>query len=270
MKVKVTIEGHEEVLAFLGQHSSQDRASGSLADGFRRCVGSYHPLTWMAWGVVFGSAVILNIPAASQWWDHLPAVQKWQQQVATWMQIKVTSPVMLKPATPTQTAAAYVFPIAGHSRQTTSIPGNCRPLGVCQRLGLAQRRFQPGEALPKGVRPHAGADYVAPVGTPVLAVQGGRIVEVKPDAAVGGILGIQTDTGELHRYVHMARASVRRWQLGDSVKTGQPILEIGYEDGNWGTAPHLHFERYSHQQGPQWVLDWQVHQWLQQASRKSS
>lgn len=142
-------------------------------------------------------------------------------------------------ANPTGT---YTFPLPGRRGQKPgSIPGDCRPLGRCDRL-------------------HAGADYGAPVGHPVVAAKSGQIIELKPDAGVGGIIGIKTDDGELHRYVHLSRQSVRKWRVGQRVAQGDVIATIGYEGPAWGSGPHLHFERYVDGK-----LDWQVHRWLEGA-----
>ncbi|MCT7953224.1 M23 family metallopeptidase [Ancylothrix sp. C2] len=137
-----------------------------------------------------------------------------------------------------------VFPLAGLSGKKAipvSIPGDCRPLGSCTRK-------------------HAGADYSASPGTPVLAVEGGTVNEVKPDSPVGGIIGIKsTSSDEIYRYVHLDRDSVRPFKVGDFVSKGSIIGKVGPTFPG-SSGPHLHIERYQAGQ-----LDWKVHEHLKTA-----
>lgn len=132
-----------------------------------------------------------------------------------------------------------IYPLPAKIK-AVSVPGDCRPLGSCSRK-------------------HQGTDLPASIGTPVRAVEGGTIIEVKPNAKVGGVLGIKTDSNnEIHRYVHINRADVRLWKKGDRVETGQFLAHIDWENRNWGSGPHLHFER--------WLpdgLDWRSQDFLE-------
>ena len=137
-----------------------------------------------------------------------------------------------------------VFPLAGISGKKAipvSIPGDCRPLGACTRK-------------------HAGVDYSASPGWPVLAIEGGTVNEVKPDSPVGGILGIKsTSSDEIYRYVHLDRDSVRPFKVGDFVPKGSVVGLIGPTFPG-SSGPHGHFERYLAGK-----LDWKVHEHLKTA-----
>jgi murein DD-endopeptidase MepM/ murein hydrolase activator NlpD len=88
---------------------------------------------------------------------------------------------------------------------------------------------------------HVGADYAAPTGTPIVAVKDGKVLEAKNGTTWGAAYGIAAviDHGGGIRaiYAHMSKIDVK---VGDTVKEGQKIGEIG-STGN-STGPHLHLE----------------------------
>ncbi|MCT7953176.1 M23 family metallopeptidase [Ancylothrix sp. C2] len=149
-----------------------------------------------------------------------------------------------KQSIPVSSNGPPIFPLAGVSGKEAvagSIPGDCRPLGGCTRK-------------------HAGVDYKASPGTPVLAIEGGTVNEVKPDSPVGGIIGIKSaHLDEVYRYVHLNRDSVRPFKVGDFVEKGSVIGLIG-PTFLGSSGPHGHFERYLAGQ-----LDWKVHEHLKTA-----
>ncbi|MDH4260046.1 MAG: M23 family metallopeptidase [Gammaproteobacteria bacterium] len=84
---------------------------------------------------------------------------------------------------------------------------------------------------------HAGIDYVAPFGTPILASAGGRVRRAGPYGAFGRTVEIDHGDGLVTRYGHTSRILVR---VGDIVLPGQPIAMVGSTGRS--TGAHLHFE----------------------------
>ncbi|MGB9661704.1 MAG: peptidoglycan DD-metalloendopeptidase family protein [Moorellaceae bacterium] len=85
---------------------------------------------------------------------------------------------------------------------------------------------------------HDGIDLPAPEGTPVFAVQDGRVLWDRENAAYG--LCVILDHGGLKTmYGHLADIAVRK---GEKVKAGQVIGYIG--NTGLSTGPHLHFSVY--------------------------
>jgi murein DD-endopeptidase MepM/ murein hydrolase activator NlpD len=88
-------------------------------------------------------------------------------------------------------------------------------------------------------RLHAGVDFAAPTGTPVLAAGAGSVVEAGPNGGYGRWVKISHDGGLATGYAHMSRiaAGVHRRAR---VRQGQVIGFVGTT--GLSTGPHLHFE----------------------------
>ena len=88
-------------------------------------------------------------------------------------------------------------------------------------------------------RLHAGVDFAAPPGTPVLAAGAGSVVEAGPNGGYGRWVKISHDGGLATGYAHMSRiaAGVHRRV---HVRQGQVIGFVG--STGLSTGPHLHFE----------------------------
>jgi murein DD-endopeptidase MepM/ murein hydrolase activator NlpD len=84
---------------------------------------------------------------------------------------------------------------------------------------------------------HAGLDFPAPPGTPILAAAGGVVVNVEYHPAYGNLLEIDHGNGLVTRYAHALKVLARK---GDLVKRGQTVAEVGSTGRS--TGPHLHFE----------------------------
>ncbi|OGH68996.1 MAG: hypothetical protein A3I29_01015 [Candidatus Magasanikbacteria bacterium RIFCSPLOWO2_02_FULL_44_11] len=94
-------------------------------------------------------------------------------------------------------------------------------------------------------------DYDAPEGTPVLAALDGVVIAVKDDSNIGGTdqkyendgnyIEILHDNNEVSEYEHI-RYSSSKVKVGDNIKTGQTIAEVG--NTGWSECPHLHFMVY--------------------------
>ena len=57
----------------------------------------------------------------------------------------------------------------------------------------------------KFTRLHAGVDFAAPPGTPILAAGAGRVVEAGPNGGYGRWVKISHDGGLATGYAHMSR-----------------------------------------------------------------
>jgi murein DD-endopeptidase MepM/ murein hydrolase activator NlpD len=82
---------------------------------------------------------------------------------------------------------------------------------------------------------HQGLDFRVPTGTPVAAVNSGRIILARPLFFEGNCVVIDHGQGLLTLYLHLSKFSVKE---GDDVDKGQPI---GLSGGTGrATGPHLH------------------------------
>ena len=88
-------------------------------------------------------------------------------------------------------------------------------------------------------RMHAGQDYRARRGTPIVAVSDGRVVSAGRAGGCGIAVRIRHSGGLETRSCHMSRKAVNR---GESVRRGQVIGYVG--STGLSTGPHLHFEMY--------------------------
>jgi len=95
---------------------------------------------------------------------------------------------------------------------------------------------------------HLGIDFWIPSLTPIHAIYDGTVVvstNDKGDKKYGGlvILGHQEEGLNFHTlYGHLSAASVKQLKIGDQLRQGEKIGEVGNsnENGNW--SPHLHFQ----------------------------
>ncbi len=89
-----------------------------------------------------------------------------------------------------------------------------------------------------GQRFHSGTDLGAPLGTPIVATQAGRVAIADFLGGYGLTVVLRHNEDDLEsRYAHMARLLVNP---GDWVEQGEVIGLVG-NTGN-STGPHLHFE----------------------------
>lgn len=95
---------------------------------------------------------------------------------------------------------------------------------------------------------HLGVDYWLPEYTAVHALFDGEVVIAVDNSKYkeyGGLLVLKHDIDNLTFYTlygHLTVASATQYQLGDHVKKGNKIAELGntIENGSW--VPHLHFQ----------------------------
>lgn len=108
-----------------------------------------------------------------------------------------------------------------------------RPLGgEGPGTGFGARRVINGQPR----QPHAGADYAAPQGTPVLAANRGRVALVGEFFFPGRLVVLDHGLGLYTLYMHLDRVDA---QEGALVERGQPVGAVGATGR--ATGPHLHF-----------------------------
>lgn len=88
-------------------------------------------------------------------------------------------------------------------------------------------------------RLHAGMDYRARHGTPIVAVTDGQVVSAGRAGGCGNTVRLRHGGGLDTRYCHMSRMAVRK---GQQVRRGQVIGYVG--STGLSTGPHLHYEMY--------------------------
>ncbi|GGR39631.1 peptidoglycan DD-metalloendopeptidase family protein [Deinococcus ruber] len=84
---------------------------------------------------------------------------------------------------------------------------------------------------------HYGTDYLAPIGTPIHAINDGTVVMVGTYPVRGGLVVIDHGAGLLSMYFHQSKTLVR---VGQTVKRGEQIGLVG--STGISNAPHLHLE----------------------------
>ena len=89
------------------------------------------------------------------------------------------------------------------------------------------------------VRMHAGLDFKAGYGTPILAVTDGRVTGAGRMGGCGNAVRLDHGGALQTRYCHMSQIAVRG---GQAVRRGQVIGYVG--STGLSTGPHLHYEMY--------------------------
>jgi murein DD-endopeptidase MepM/ murein hydrolase activator NlpD len=88
-------------------------------------------------------------------------------------------------------------------------------------------------------RDHAGIDYAAAAGSPVMSVGDGRVVRAGSAGGYGRLVEIRHGEGMVTRYAHL-RSFGPNVRAGARVSQGQVIGYVGKT--GLATGPHLHFE----------------------------
>lgn len=107
--------------------------------------------------------------------------------------------------------------------------------------GVARKALRDNFAERRGTRPHEALDIMAPRGTPVLAVDDGKVAKLFRSAA-GGITVYQYDRDErfIYYYAHLDRYA-KDLAEGQLLKRGQVLGYVGSTGNAAPNAPHLHF-----------------------------
>jgi murein DD-endopeptidase MepM/ murein hydrolase activator NlpD len=97
-------------------------------------------------------------------------------------------------------------------------------------------RFHP---IKKEWRRHAGTDFAAPSGTPVMAASDGRVKFAGWQNGYGNFVLIEHRGGYVTGYGHL-KGFAKGLKAGQRVSQGDVIGYVG--STGWATGPHLHYE----------------------------
>lgn len=90
----------------------------------------------------------------------------------------------------------------------------------------------------KVVRPHTGVDYAAPMGTPVVAIGDGVVIEKGYKGGGGNTVKIRHNSTYTTAYLHLSKYATNI-AVGKGVSQGQVIGYVGSTGAS--TGPHLDF-----------------------------
>ncbi|MFI9404579.1 peptidoglycan DD-metalloendopeptidase family protein [Nocardia sp. NPDC052316] len=150
-------------------------------------------------------------------------------------------------ANPSGTAAnpAAAAPPSGTQNPTSSgAPSLAAGAGPIRRtLPLASGTFTVSDVFGARGGKHLGIDMAATDGTTIYSVSDGRVVAAGPASGFGNWIVVDSiDTnGRAYSavYGHMWDSGVHV-RVGDTVRAGQPIAQVG--SAGESSGPHLHFE----------------------------
>ncbi|MCG7276051.1 M23 family metallopeptidase [Corynebacterium singulare] len=98
---------------------------------------------------------------------------------------------------------------------------------------------------------HSGIDIANAVGTPILSVMDGTVIDSGPASGFGQWIRIKHDDGSMSVYGHMQTLDVA---VGERVHAGQKIAGMGSE--GFSTGSHLHFEIHPTGEGAVDPIPW--------------
>ena len=104
---------------------------------------------------------------------------------------------------------------------------------ITSRFGMREHPILGFSAL------HAGVDFAAPPGTPILAAGAGKVAMAGPNGGYGIYVKLQHTSDVATAYAHMSRIGPGI-KPGVAVRQGQVIGFVG--STGMSTGPHLHYE----------------------------
>jgi murein DD-endopeptidase MepM/ murein hydrolase activator NlpD len=104
---------------------------------------------------------------------------------------------------------------------------------ITSRFGMREHPILGFSAL------HAGVDFAAPTGTPILAAGAGKVAMAGPNGGYGTYVRLQHTSDVATAYAHMSRLGPGI-RPGVAVRQGQVIGFVG--STGLSTGPHLHYE----------------------------
>jgi murein DD-endopeptidase MepM/ murein hydrolase activator NlpD len=116
-----------------------------------------------------------------------------------------------------------------------------KPLAIGGRLVVSDGYGRRRNPITGQAQLHAGADFVAPWGTPILAARDGVVTWSAWKGGYGKLVILRHEDGYETYYAHATELLVRE---GERVQAGQPVARVGTTGD--ATAPHLHFEVHRH------------------------
>ena len=125
------------------------------------------------------------------------------------------------------------------STTTTTVPVPASASRVCPVNGASS--FSDTWGAPRsGGRIHKGVDMSASRGTPVAAIESGRIYRLSTSSLGGISLYLLGNSGDMYYYAHLD-AWAEGLAGGEKVAAGDPVGVVGTTGNSPSWAPHLHF-----------------------------
>ena len=132
--------------------------------------------------------------------------------------------------------AAAAAAAAAQAAAAPAAPAQAAQTASGAVVSPAQGTFTSGYGMRWGTL-HAGIDIANAIGTPILAIMDGTVIDSGPASGYGQWIRIQHSDGSVSVYGHMSTLAV---SVGQSVTAGQQIAGMGSE--GFSTGSHLHFE----------------------------
>lgn len=108
---------------------------------------------------------------------------------------------------------------------------------IANQIGLSSNFGARIDPFTRSLAQHPGVDFSAPSGTPILASGDGVVLRAEYDGAYGNFIEIEHADQFVSKYAHARKLHV---QVGQKIKRGQLIAEVGSTGRS--TGPHLHYE----------------------------
>ena len=108
---------------------------------------------------------------------------------------------------------------------------------IAKNAGMSSDYGARIDPFTKTLTHHAGIDFKAEHGTPILATGDGVVAKVDVDRNNGQYVDIEHASGFTTRYAHVSSFAVK---AGEQVKRGQTIASVG--NTGRSTSAHLHYE----------------------------
>jgi murein DD-endopeptidase MepM/ murein hydrolase activator NlpD len=106
---------------------------------------------------------------------------------------------------------------------------------VSSGFGIRNDPFTGGLAM------HEGLDFVAEIGSPIVATAAGTVTRSGWDGSYGNVVEVSHIEGFTTRYAHLSKRLV---EVGQKVQRGETIAQLGSTGRS--TGPHLHYEVMRH------------------------
>lgn len=126
---------------------------------------------------------------------------------------------------------------SGAAADSMSGQGEFRGSGDGIRIQIQDLRQTDSMRMRTSTRAHEGNDYGAAIGTPLGAIEDGRVVHAGQASGYGNIMILSHGDGIYSAYAHLDSFGAR---IGQTVAQGEVFARSG--NTGIGTGPHLHLE----------------------------
>lgn len=153
-----------------------------------------------------------------------------------------TTTTTTAPTTTTTEATTTTVPTTTttEATTTTTVAAPVETAGACPVAGPVS--FVDSWGAPRsGGRSHEGVDMMAARGTPVVAIYGGVILQVRTSSLGGLTIWLRSSDGDEYYYAHLDGYASGLTE-GMTVSEGETIAFVGSSGNAPDYLPHLHFE----------------------------